>query len=135
VLVGTDVESIDEVAQSLIRFGDRYARRLFTAHEIESCGGVCMAAAPGLAARFAAKEATLKLLRPTVTVPGWRSIEVRRQDGGWVELKLTGEAADLARATGLQEFAVSLSHGAGVGMATVVATRWLATTNPSTATG
>ena len=35
--VGVDLTSIDEVERSVARFGDRYVRRLFTNHEIESC--------------------------------------------------------------------------------------------------
>lgn len=128
--VGTDVESVADVATALRQYGARYARRLFTDHEIASCGGLGESAAPGLAARFAAKEATMKILRPTDTIPPWRSIEIRKQDGGWVELKLTGAAADLAKAAGLEQFTVSLSHGAGVGMATVVAVAGSTDTSP-----
>lgn len=121
VRVGTDVESIADVADALARFGSRYTRRLFTEHEIVSCGGLNPQAAPGLAARFAAKEAVLKVLRPTGLVPRWRSIEVRKQLGGWVEIELSDEAAYLARKSGINELSVSLSHGAGIGTATVVA--------------
>ena len=35
------------------------------------------------AARFAAKEATIKVLRPVGHQPDWRSVEVRRDAGGW----------------------------------------------------
>lgn len=119
--VGTDVESIDEVAAAVRRFGDRYVSRVYTAHEVRCSGGTGAAAAPGLAARFAAKEATLKVLRPDGhRVPTWRSIEVLRHTDGWCEMRLTDEAAELARQAGLGELAVSLSHGAGVGMATVI---------------
>ncbi len=121
VRVGTDVESIDEVAAAVCRFGDRYVSRVYTEHEVRCAGGAGPGAAPGLTARFAAKEATLKVLRPDRhRVPTWRSIEVLRHDDGWCEMRLTGEAAELAREAGLGELAVSLSHGAGVGMATVV---------------
>jgi holo-[acyl-carrier protein] synthase len=121
VRVGTDVEAIADVESALARFGARYARRLFTPHEISSCGGLGPQAAPGLAARFAAKEAMIKVLRPTEVIPRWRSIEVRRHTGGWTDIALSDEAADLARMGGISDIAVSLSHGAGVGTATVVA--------------
>jgi holo-[acyl-carrier protein] synthase len=120
--VGTDVESIFEVARSIERFGSRYTDRLYTPHELESCGGRRAGAAPGLTARFAAKEATIKVLRPVGDdVPGWKSIEVRRTPGGWVELALSGRAEEMARAAGLRHLELSLSHSAGVAMATVVA--------------
>lgn len=121
IRIGTDVQSIAEVEASIAQFGDRYVRRIFTDHEVAACGGITTLAAPGLAARFAAKEATIKLLRPTTLVPAWRSIELRTRPGGAVEVCLHDEAADLAREARLGELSVSLSHGAGVGMATVVA--------------
>jgi holo-[acyl-carrier protein] synthase len=119
--VGTDVQSIDEVAQSIARFGARYTGRLFTHHEMDCCTGTPDQQAAGLSARFAAKEAMIKVLRPTDVIPRWKSIEVRRQPGGWCDLELYEEAAALARNAGLRDFAVSLSHGAGIGTATVIA--------------
>ncbi len=35
--VGLDLTSVAEVEDSVARFGDRYVRRIFTNHEIESC--------------------------------------------------------------------------------------------------
>jgi len=119
--VGTDVQSIDEVADAISAFGERYTRRLFTEHELSCCSGSAARQAAGLAARFAAKEAMLKVLRPTGEVPRWSSIEVRRQPGGWCELQLHHEAAELARAARVQSVSLSMSHGAGIGTATVVA--------------
>jgi holo-[acyl-carrier protein] synthase len=117
--VGTDVQSVSDVAASLARYGDRYARRLFTDHELETCG-TAADAAPRLAARFAAKEAVIKLLEPTQLVPTWRSIEVRTAANGAPSIALHDEAAELAQARGVGPVAVSLSHGAGVGLATAV---------------
>jgi holo-[acyl-carrier protein] synthase len=120
--VGTDVQAVDEVRASLDRFGARYAERVYTAGELAAAGGLDGGdPAPGLAARFAAKEATIKVLRPTASRPEWRSIEVVRRPGGWCDLELTGSAAELAREQGIVELALSMSHGAGVGMASVVA--------------
>lgn len=71
VRVGIDLTSVDEVAASIARFGDRYVARMFTPHEQAFCriGDGPEANRPyrveSLAARFAAKEAVLKVLRPT----------------------------------------------------------------------
>lgn len=121
MLVGTDIQPISEVADAISRFGDRYLVRLFTEHEIASSGGRQQSAAPGLTARFAAKEATIKVLRPTRLVPRWRSIEVRRQSGGWVEIALYDEAAVLASQRHISDLTVSLSHAGGMSTATVIA--------------
>lgn len=118
--VGTDVESIDDVRNSIERFGSRYVRRIFTDHEIECCGGAFPGAAPGLAARFAAKEAVIKMLRPVDVIPTWRSIEVQRVPGGATSVRLTGDAAIIAEQAGINLISLSMSHGAGIGTATVV---------------
>ena len=117
VRVGTDVEAIADVAAALDRWGERYAKRLFTEAELAECG----AAAPRLTARFAAKEAAIKLLAPDNLVPRWRSIEVRTQRSGAPCIVLHDEAVQLARQRGIGQMSVSLSHGAGIGTATVVA--------------
>lgn len=119
--VGVDLTLVDDVAASIARFGDRYVRRLFTQHEIDCCAGGLATMAPGMAARFAAKEATIKVLRPSGARPAWTTIEVRRQPDGWCRLHLTGAAADLAESEGLEHLAVSLSHEGNLATAVVVA--------------
>ena len=129
--VGVDIVEVSEVSRSVARFGDRYVQRIFTPHEIACCriepvpagaGGAGGYAYESLAARFAAKEATVKVLRPEGPRPEWRTIEVHRADSGWCELRLTGLAALLAERSGIDRFAVSLTHEAAFGVAVVVAT-------------
>src|SRR5439155_13937858 len=119
---GVDLCSVPEVAESVARFGDRYLRRVYTEHELEYCGSDPARSAERLAARFAAKEAVVKVLRPRDARPDWRTIEVRRDPGGWCELSLTGSAARLAREASITSLAVSLSHEGDLANAVVVAT-------------
>lgn len=121
VRVGVDILAVSDVAESVRIFGDRYVQRIFTEHEIDSCTGEPEVVAAGLAARFCAKEATIKVLAPPEGRPDWRSIEVRRHGGGACRIELSGTAADLARRAGLRELAVSLSHERGLAAAVVVA--------------
>ena len=118
--VGVDLVDISEVAHSVKHFGDRYLRRVFTEHEISCCQGPPDVAAASLAARFAAKEATLKVLAPDDVRPDWRSIEVVRLPTGACKLRLRGEAARLAIERGLGPFALSMTHEAGLAAAVVV---------------
>ena len=74
-----------------------------------------------LAGRFAAKEATLKVLRPGEVGIPWDSIEVVRDPGGWVELELSGPAAAVAADTGVTELALSITHEGGFASAVVIA--------------
>ena len=78
--------------------------------------------APHLAARFAAKEATIKALRVDGAQPPWTSMEVRRHQSGWCEMHLSGKAARLAKTRGINQLAVSLSHEGDLAIAVVVAT-------------
>ena len=121
VRVGADVVSVHQVEESLARFGSRYLERIYTQHEIESSVGGSPVCAASLAARFAAKEATLKVLRPLGHQPDWRSVEVRRHAGGWCTMALSGHAAVLADQAGIAELAVSLTHEGDIAAAVVVA--------------
>ena len=127
VRVGLDLVSVDEVAESVRHFGDRYLSRVYTPHEIDSCRRLPGAgrrfgalAAESLAARFAAKEAVMKVLRPVGVQLAWRSIELHQMTGGWCEIRLSGAAAAMAAEAGIEELAVSLTHEATVAGAVVV---------------
>lgn len=121
VAVGIDLTSVSQVRHSMDDFGDRFLHRVFTPTEIADCS-VWHDPAPHLAARFAAKEATIKALMVEDVQPPWRSIEVRRHPSGWCGINLTGEAARLAEARGIGRLAVSLSHEGELAAAVVVAT-------------
>lgn len=120
VRIGCDVHAVSEVADSIARFGDRYLQRVFTADERAQCAGP--RAVERLAARFAAKEAVVKVLRVPrdVAVP-WSTIEVRSGADGAPRIRLTGTVAALADAQRIDRIDVSLSHDAGVAMAVAAA--------------
>lgn len=119
--VGVDLTSVNEVAESLARFGDRYASRVFTPAESAYCRAASgRRMASRFAARFAAKEATLKVLRPETPWIEWRTIEVYRHGSGWCEIVLHGEAASLAARRGVRALALSITHAADVVAAVVV---------------
>jgi holo-[acyl-carrier protein] synthase len=120
--VGVDLVSVRDVARSLERFGERYARRVFTAREAAYCRAASgRAAAARFAVRFAAKEAALKALRPETPWADWRAIEVWRHPSGSCEIVLHGEAAELASRQGIETLALSMSHDGGRAAAVVVA--------------
>ena len=121
IRVGADVVAVQQVAASVENFGTRYLERVYTEHELNCCGGSPTVRAASLAARFAAKEATIKVLRPSGHQPDWRSVEVRRHADGWCTIALTGHAAALADRAGIGELAVSLTHEGDVAAAVVVA--------------
>jgi holo-[acyl-carrier protein] synthase len=121
IRVGADVVSVHQVAESVESFGPRYLDRVYTEHELGSCRGAPTVRAASLAARFAAKEATIKVLRPVGHQPDWRSVEVRRHSGGWCTMALSGHAAALAEQAGISDLSVSLTHEGDIAAAVVVA--------------
>jgi holo-[acyl-carrier protein] synthase len=121
VRVGIDLVSVDSVREAIQTHSDRYLERVYTERELQDCRTSAGVDPERLAARFAAKEATLKVLRPTDQTIPWRAIEVLRDPSGWVELQLSGPAAALAAAAGLTDFSVSLTHEGGFASAIVVA--------------
>jgi holo-[acyl-carrier protein] synthase len=125
--VGIDLTSVFEVAASVERFGDHYVNRIFTPHEIACCevsgdssGSETRYSYESLAARFAAKEAVVKVLRPVGARPAWRDIEVRRATGGRPEIRLSGRAAAMADRVGIEDLAVSMTHEQSAAAAIVV---------------
>jgi holo-[acyl-carrier protein] synthase len=121
VRVGVDLASIAAVRASIERFGDRYTHRCFTDREVEACSGSPEVRAASLAARFAAKEATVKALRAGPYGFDWRSVEILRQPDGGCAIALHGSLAELAARDGVGELSVSLTHEGAVAAAVVVA--------------
>jgi holo-[acyl-carrier protein] synthase len=119
--VGVDLVAVDEVRSAAELFGDRYLTRVFTDHELARAKGEGEVRARQLAALFAAKEATMKVLGPTDRLPAWRSIDVRQDKSGRYTLRLSGYAAELAKRARLSDFAVSLSHEGSLATAVVFA--------------
>lgn len=115
--VGIDLVRTDEVLASLVRHGDRYVQRVYTASEQHECGFYPRR----LAARFAAKEATMKALRRGDEPMAWRSIGIARDEDGGPRLCLSGPAAALAQRRGVRRLDVSLTEGRTVAAAVVLA--------------
>jgi holo-[acyl-carrier protein] synthase len=118
--VGVDMVEIPRVARAISRWGERFLQRVYTASEIARCRG----RVPELAARFAAKEAVSKALGVGIWWQGgisWTDAEIVSDPLGKPEVVLYGRAAERARALGLDEWAVSLSHTREHAIAMVVA--------------
>lgn len=103
---GVDIIEIPRLRQVLERYGQRFLERVYTQGEIAYCRG----RPPNLAARFAAKEATMKALGTGATGVGWKDIEVVRQESGAPSIQLHGRAKGRAQRLGMVEVSLSLSH-------------------------
>ena len=117
--IGTDLVDIDRF-RTVLRRRPTVADRLFTAGERTYAERATDPAAR-LAARFAAKEATLKALGYGLGGMRMADIEIIRADDGRPELVLHGDAQSTAAVHGVGRWLVSLSHTDHLAQATVVA--------------
>jgi holo-[acyl-carrier protein] synthase len=113
---GIDIVELDRVAQVLARHPERFLRRVYTDAEVAHCRG----RVSELAARFAAKEATMKALGTGVRGVSWRDIEVLPNRRGKPLLLLHGTAAARAARIGLTDVDVTLTHAREYAAAIVV---------------
>ncbi len=117
--IGLDIVDVERFAAALKRRSG-IRNRLFTDDELAYAD---RAANPDtrLAARFAAKEAVMKVMGVGLGACRFRDIEVARQPSGRPELVLRGLAARRAAAAGLSEWQVTLSHTESIAAAMVLA--------------
>jgi holo-[acyl-carrier protein] synthase len=120
--VGLDATEIERVAQMIVRYGDRFLRRVFTEGEMAYCQRK-RDFASSYAARFAAKEAAMKALG-TGHSRGvyWTGIEVVRHHGP-PRLAFHDGAADRLRAMGGTSSVVTLTHSRDLAIAHVMLLR------------
>jgi holo-[acyl-carrier protein] synthase len=112
-----DLIDTNEVRESLRLHGERYLTRVYTQREADECGGNPRE----LAGRFAAKEATMKLLQTGDEPLPWISIDVHSAPGGGLEIELSGPAAALAQRRGIDAISVSIAQRRSLAAALVLA--------------
>jgi holo-[acyl-carrier protein] synthase len=118
---GVDIAAVGRV-RALLAAGNAFADQVFQPDEIAYCAAF-RDPAPHFAARFSAKEATLKALHVGLGVPPatrrLRDIEVCRSTGA-PRLLLHHRMMALARRLGITGAAVSLSHDGDYAVAYVL---------------
>jgi holo-[acyl-carrier protein] synthase len=106
--LGIDIIRVDRIRATLARFGVRFSNRVLTASERRYVRD----RPETFAGRWAAKEATSKVLGLGVRGIGWQEIEVERMPTGQPAIRLHGRAARRAEQLGMERIAVSISHEA-----------------------
>ena len=117
--IGIDGVDIGRIRGTLERHPERFRRRGLTPHEDRYCGPRI----EHVAGRWAAKEPVSKVLGLGVRGVGWREIEILPNRAGQPQVYLHARAAARARAIGLSELTVSISHERGVAVAVSIAHR------------
>lgn len=121
-MIGLGLDTVDIARfRAVVQRRPRLLDRVFTQHEREECDRRADPV-PGLAARFAAKEATMKALGVGIGAFALCEVEVVRESSGAPRLKTTGRAALLVEKAGIDRLDVSLTHSGLVASAIVVAT-------------
>ena len=124
VSVGVDLAEVERIQKTLEdpRIGRRFRDRVFTPKEIQYCEKKRRGRYESYASRFAAKEAVMKALgRGWGAQVRWLDIEVARAPSGKPEIILHDKTARLAEKLGIRRWALSITHTAAHGLATVVA--------------
>jgi holo-[acyl-carrier protein] synthase len=118
--LGVDMEEVSRIREVISRHGRIFLDRIFTSAEIAYCERH-RDPAERYAARFAAKEATMKALG-TGWSKGvrWRDIEVTRKPGGRPTIILHGVAREHADRLGARHFSLSLTHTGNFALAEVI---------------
>jgi holo-[acyl-carrier protein] synthase len=117
--VGIDAVDIERFRRVLAR-RPAIVDRLFTEGEKRDVGGRADPV-PGMAARFAAKEAAWKALGVGLGATGLRDGEVVRTSAGAPALRVEHAARRLADELGVTSWLVSLTHTAMLAEAVVIA--------------
>jgi holo-[acyl-carrier protein] synthase len=109
--IGSDICSISRLEQALKRT-PRLGERLFHANELSLSN-------QSLAARFAAKEAISKAIgNPRLFI--LNEIEIARSPSGKPEFRFHHKTKERVQELGILNFHLSLTHDAGMALATVV---------------
>ena len=124
IAIGNDLAEVDRIKTAVddLRIGVRFRDRVYTQGEQAYCESRRAAKYQSYAARFAAKEATMKALgKGWGRYVGWLDIEVVRKRGSRPEIVLHGKAKEYAESLGIQRFHLALTHTAMLAEAVVVA--------------
>jgi len=104
--IGVDIVEIARIKKAIARWGESFLHRVYTDPELR----LYHKKPSSLAARFAGKEAVMKLLGTGRKGVSWREIETVSHPSGKPLLNLYGRAQIEAKRLGLKGVAISLSH-------------------------
>jgi holo-[acyl-carrier protein] synthase len=117
---GLDIIDVDRVRAIHKRWGDRFLSKFLSDIEKEYFR-VTADPAPGVAARFAAKEAVSKALGTGIGGRvGWHDIEIANESSGRPTVTLHAGALEVLRELGGHQVLISLSHSQGQAAAMAV---------------
>lgn len=109
-MIGIGIDTVEvERFRGMLERRENMQTRLFHPRELADLAGR-VDPVPGLAARFAAKEATMKALGVGLGAFGFHEAYVVREESGRPVLMIEGAAALLADKAGVTAWHISLTH-------------------------
>ena len=128
VKIGTDLCDPARIEKVFRRYGKKFVTRILTQEEIEilEFGFNHKSFTPSLshrlAARYAAKEAAVKVLGTGISEDvGFHDIQILKSPNGAPQIKLLNKAKKIADEQGLASWEISISHEKKMSIAVVVA--------------
>ncbi|MDH5364449.1 MAG: holo-ACP synthase [Dehalococcoidia bacterium] len=115
--LGVDIIEVERIESAIRQWDKRFLNRIYTEAELKICQGRI----PALAARFAGKEAVMKVLGTGTKGVGWQEIEILADAQGKPLVQLHGKASERAKKLKLNEFSISLSDTKQYAVAAAVA--------------
>ena len=119
--IGVDLVDIGRLQRMILRSGDAFLERVFTAAERQAAHGARGWVWDSLAGKVAAKEAVKKVLAGRGHVAGWTEIEVHHGCHGEPLVRLHGRAGVAVGLCGFESLQLSIAHEKGMAIAVVLA--------------
>ena len=114
--IGIDIIEIARIEKAIARWGEGFLQRVYTEPELK----LYHKKPSSLAARFAGKEAVVKMLGTQSKGISWKEIEILSDPSGQPLVHLYGKAQNRANGLGLGNLAISLSHSREYAIACVI---------------
>jgi len=115
--IGIDIIETERIESAIKRWDKRFLNRIYTKAEL----GICQNRVQSLAARFAGKEAVMKVLGTGARGVGWQEIEILADAHSKPIVQLHGKAREQAEKLNLTEFCISLSDTKQYAVAVAIA--------------
>ena len=106
IAVGVDIIENRRIEDAINQWKNLFLDRIYTVSELHACANIITS----LAGRFAAKEATMKILGVNNMRLFWKDIEIMASDSGAPVINLYGRARKAAEEMGIMNLSISVSH-------------------------
>lgn len=123
IKTGIDIIEVKRIKESIELYGEKFLERIYTKNEIEYCEKKNVKKYESYAARFAAKEATLKAISEMINNKfdiSWTEIEIINSENGKPRVELSESLIEKFNIKSEINIEISLSHIEETAIASVV---------------